>query len=58
MEVIKWVIGIWNSVRREFQFGIDEPTPKKAQQKLFEKIGYDSYKWRFEIRIIPKEVIK
>lgn len=58
MEVIKWVIGIWNSMRKEFQFGIDEPTSKKARQKLFEKIGYDSYKWRFETRIIPKEAIK
>ena len=45
-------------MRKEFQFGIDEPTSKKARQKLFEKIGYDSYKWRFETRIIPKEAIK
>ena len=42
--------GVWNSMRKEFQFGIDEPTNKKAQQKLFNKIGYDSYKWRFEIK--------
>ena len=44
--------GIWNDMKKEFQFGIDEPTPKKALNKLFEKIGYDSYKWRF----VPKEI--
>lgn len=47
--------GIWNSMKKEWQFGIDEPTPKKAEQKLFKKIGYDSYKWRFEVREIKEE---
>lgn len=46
--------GIWNNIRKEFQFGIAEPTKQKAQRKLFQRIGYDSYKWRFEIRRIPK----
>ena len=41
-------------MKKEFQFGIDEPTEKKAQQKLFKKIGYDSYKWRFEVKEIKK----
>ncbi len=44
--------GIWNSMKKEFQFGISEETVKKAKKKLFKKIGYDSYKWRFEIKKI------
>lgn len=44
--------GIWNSIQKEFQFGIDEPTIEKARKKLFKKIGYDSYKWRFEVKEI------
>ena len=27
--------GIWNNIKKEFQFGINEPTKKKAQQKLW-----------------------
>lgn len=44
--------GIWNSVKKEFQFGIDEPSKKKAIEKLFHKIGNDARKWRFEVRRI------
>lgn len=44
--------GIYNSMKKEFQFGIKEKTKHKAQNKLFKKIGYDSYKWRFEVRRI------
>lgn len=47
--------GIWNNMRKEFQFGIDEPTEKRARDKLFKKIGYDSFKWRFEVRDIEKQ---
>lgn len=47
--------GIWNTIKKEFQFGIKEPTKQKAQKKLFNKIGYDSYKWRFEVRKIPEQ---
>ncbi len=46
--------GIYNTMRKEFQFGIDEPTKERAQKKLFKKIGYDSFKWRFEIKEIKK----
>lgn len=49
--------GIYNTMKKEFQFGIDEPTEEKAQRKLFKKIGYDSYKWRFEVREIKEEKI-
>lgn len=45
--------GIWNSMAKQFQFGIDEPTPKEAQAALFRKIGYDSWKLRFEPRALP-----
>lgn len=44
--------GIWNGMSKEFQFGIAEDTPKKANQKLFKRIGYDSYKWRFKVKEI------
>ena len=44
--------GIYNTIKKEFQFGIKEPSKSKAQKKLFEKIGKDAYKWRFEVREI------
>lgn len=47
--------GIWNSMEKKFQFGIREISKSKAQRKLFEKIGYDSYKWRFDVRRIPEK---
>lgn len=46
--------GIWNSARKCFQFGICEDTPQRAERRLFEKIGKDAYKWRFEARALPK----
>ena len=46
--------GIWNTIHKEFQFGISEETKKKAEDKLFKKIGHDAKKWRFEARIIQK----
>lgn len=42
-------------MKKEFQFGIKEETRQKAFNKLFKKIGYDSYKWRFEVRRIPEK---
>lgn len=50
--------GIWNGLRKEFQFGIDEPTEVRAFRELHKKIGYDSYKWRFEAKQLPKEMWK
>jgi hypothetical protein len=41
---------VWNSVTKKFQFGISEETPELAKKKLFDKIGTDAYKWRFDIR--------
>ena len=48
--------GIYNNIKKEFQFGIAEFTKQKAQRKLFKKIGNDAYKWRFEVRKIPEKV--
>lgn len=45
--------GIWNGVKKEFQFGICEDTPMLAEARLVQKIGQDARKWRFEARRIP-----
>lgn len=42
--------GVYNTHRKEFQFGICEPSKRKATDALFKKIGKDAYKWRFEIK--------
>ena len=42
--------GIYNTVKKEFQFGIKEPTKKQALNKLCEKIGNDARKWRFKVK--------
>lgn len=47
--------GVWNTCKKEFQFGINEPSKTKAQQRLFEKIGKDAYKWRFVIKPISNQ---
>ena len=44
--------GIWNDMKKKFQFGICEDTPCKAEIKLFKLIGKDAYKWRYEARRI------
>ena len=48
------VYGIYNIMKKEFQFGIREPSKTKAWNKLFQKIGNDARKWRFEVKEIPK----
>lgn len=45
--------GIWNDLKKEFQFGICEDTPALADARLKQKIGQDSRKWRFEVRRLP-----
>ena len=47
--------GVWNLVKHEFQFGICEDTPMLANARLFQKIGEDARKYRFEIRQLPNE---
>ena len=47
----KW--GIWNQMKKEFQFGICEETPMLAEARLYQKIGDNARKYRFEPRILP-----
>lgn len=53
---VKW--GIWNNYEKCFQFGISEDTPMLAEARLFQKIGDDARKWRFEPRQLPREKAK
>lgn len=46
--------GIYNVKAKAFQFGIDEETPMLAEARLFQKIGDDARKYRFEPRVLPK----
>lgn len=50
--------GIWNTVKKCWQFGICEDTPMLAEARLFQKIGEDARKWRFEARTLPKDMRK
>lgn len=50
---VKW--GIWNVQKKCFQFGICEDTPMLAEARLFQKIGDDARKWRFEPRQLKGE---
>lgn len=50
---------IWNDVRKCYQFpSIMETTEKGAEKCLFNKIGNDARKWRFEIKAVEKEKAK
>lgn len=40
--------GIYNTIKKRFQFGICEDTPALAQARLFQKIGEDARKHRFQ----------
>lgn len=42
--------GVWNDMKKEFQFKIMSEKPETVSRQLFEKIGHDSKKWRFEIK--------
>lgn len=45
--------GVWSNWSKKWCFGIVEPSKSKARKRLFEKIGKDAYKWRFEFKKIP-----
>ena len=47
--------GIWNSMKKCFQFDVCEDTPMLAEARLYQKIGDDAKKWRFEPRPLPKD---
>lgn len=42
--------GIYNTATKKYVFGISEDTPMLAEARLFEKIGNDARKRRFEPR--------
>lgn len=47
--------GIYNTKSKCFQFGICEDTPMLAEARLFQMIGDDARKWRFEAKALPRE---
>ena len=47
--------GIYNTAAKCFQFDICEDTPMLAEARLFQKIGDDARKWRFEPRRLPPD---
>lgn len=47
--------GIWNDVSKQFQFNISEDTPFLAIARLYQKIGDDAKKARFEPKKLPKK---
>jgi len=47
--------GIYNTVAKKFQFGIAEDTPMLATARLYQKIGDDARKWRFDPRMLPEK---
>jgi len=47
--------GIYNTKAKCFQFGICEDTPMLAEARLFQMIGDDARKWRFEPRALPPD---
>lgn len=55
MEEQQTLYGIWSTVSKKFVFGIKETSKTKARKQLFKEIGTDAYKWRFEVRKIPKQ---
>lgn len=46
--------GIWNRQKKCFQFGICEDTPMLAEARLYQIIGEDARKWKFEVKMIDK----
>lgn len=50
--------GIWNSTRKCWQFDICEDTPMLARARLFQKIGDDARKWRFETKALPESMCR
>lgn len=42
--------GIFDRVKKEFCFGICEETPMLAEARLFQKIGDNARRYRYEVR--------
>lgn len=47
--------GVYNTKAKQFQFDICEDTPMLAKARLYQKIGRDAEKWRFEFRRLPNK---
>lgn len=47
--------GIWDGVAKKFVFSIEEDTPMLAEARLFQKIGNDARKWRYEVRKVRRQ---
>ena len=45
--------GIWNNRQQKFQFGISADSEDEAIDQLFDKIGKDANRWRFEAKKLP-----
>jgi len=45
--------GVWSTWSKKWCFGISESSAKAARKALFNRIGKDAYKWRFEFKKIP-----
>lgn len=50
---VKW--GIWNGVRKKFILNICEDTPMLAEARLFQIMGDNARKWRYEAKRLPKK---
>lgn len=48
--------GIWNTAAKRWQFNICEDTPMLAVARLYQKIGDDARKSRFEPRPLPAKM--
>ena len=42
--------GIWSNATKKFVFGIKEDTPMLAEARLFQKIGDDARKYKFQVK--------
>lgn len=44
--------GIWSAVSKQFVFGIQHKSKSGARRELIQKVGKDSFKYRFEVKRI------
>lgn len=49
--------GIWNTVKKCFEFGIAEDSPMLAEARLHYLIGYDAYRQIFVPKRIPLQEV-
>lgn len=51
------LFGMYSTVSKKFVFGIQATSKSKAYKQLFERIGKDAYKYRFEVRKLKRYII-